>query len=206
MRAEIQDTTDDTDRRPGGVATPPVPDLDALAEATAPATSPGDGTPTEDSSTDDRYQQRLGERLRSVRRAQGLRLQDVEIASDGRFKAVVVGSYERGDRAVSAHKLAALAEFYGVPVIELLPDDAQPRGSAREEGLRLAVDRLRAGDETPETAPLVRLVQHVQWLRGDYNGRVLSLRGDDLRTVAVALGVEPDQLGAWLEERGLLAT
>lgn len=154
--------------------------------------------------SDERYQQRLGERLRAVRRSQNLRLQDVEIRSDGRFKAVVIGSYERGDRAVSAHKLASLADFYAVPVTELLPDDSQPRGAAPGEGIRLAVDRLRAASDRPETAQLLRLVEHVQWLRGDYNGRVLSLRGDDLRTVAVAFGVQPEDLRGWLEAQGLL--
>lgn len=157
-----------------------------------------------DGDADARYQHRLGERLRAVRRSQGLRLHDVELKSHGRFKAVVVGSYERGDRAVSAHKLAALADFYGVPVVELLPDDSPPRAASREGGVRLAVDALRSQKETPESAPLLRLVQHIQWLRGDYNGRVLSLRGDDLRTVAVALGVQPDDLASWLAERGLL--
>jgi transcriptional regulator with XRE-family HTH domain len=176
--------------------------ISSVAEVAPP---PADG-PDDELSADERYQVRLGERLRAIRRSQGLRLQDVEINSDGRFKAVVVGSYERGDRAVAAHKLASLAAFYGVPVTEVLPDEAAPNGAGREDGIRLAVDRLRAAEGLAETAPLLRLVQHVQWLRGDYNGRVLSLRGDDMRTVAVALDVQPDGLGAWLDERGLLVS
>ncbi len=154
---------------------------------------------------DGAYQRRLGARLRAVRRAQGMRLQDVEERSGGRFKAVVVGSYERGDRAISAHKLAALASFYGVPIVDLLPEDDWPRSAGRDSGVRIAVDLLHAREDEPDLAPLARLVHHVQWLRGDYNGRVLSLRGDDLRTVAVALGVDPDSLAPWLEERGLTA-
>jgi len=150
------------------------------------------------------YQQRLGSRLRSVRRAQGLRLQDVEERSGGRFKAVVVGSYERGDRAVAAHKLAALAAFYEVPVTELLPEEEWPRTTRGASTIALAVDRLRDRAEDPELLPLLRLVQHVQWLRDDYNGRVLSLRSDDLRTVAIALGAAPENLDTWLEERDLL--
>jgi transcriptional regulator with XRE-family HTH domain len=172
---------------------------------------PGDGRATgsaSDPSVDDAaYQSRLGSRLRAVRRAQGMRLQDVEERSAGRFKAVVVGSYERGDRAVSAHKLAALAAFYGVPVGELLPEDDWPRTTGREPGgVRIAVELLRGREDDPQLAPLLRLVQHVQWLRGDYNGRVLSLRGDDLRTVAIALGIDPDELAGWLETRGLLSS
>jgi transcriptional regulator with XRE-family HTH domain len=150
------------------------------------------------------YQVRLGARLRAVRRAQGLRLQDVEERSEGRFKAVVVGSYERGDRAVSAHKLAALASFYEVPVAELLPEDEWPRARLREGTLAVDVQQLRERSDDPELAPLLRLVQHVQWLRDDYSGRVLHLRTDDLRTIAVSMGAPTDRLGAWLDERGLL--
>jgi len=185
---------------------------DGVARPGDGAVRPGDGavgygddpTAHPSSNEDTAYQRRLGARLRAVRRSQSLRLQDVEESSDGRFKAVVVGSYERGDRAVSAHKLAALAAFYGVPVSDLLPEDEWPRASGRDHGVRIAVDRLRGKDD-PDLAPLYRLVQHVQWLRGDYNGRVLSLRGDDLRTVAVALGLDPDQLDGWLRERDLLS-
>jgi len=157
-----------------------------------------------DDAVDASYQARLGERLRKVRRAQGLRLQDVEERSAGRFKAVVVGSYERGDRAVSAHKLAALAAFYAVPLVELLPEDREARPDDLHAVARVAVDRLQDRADDPEVAPLLRLVEHVQHLRDDH-GPVLSLRSDDLRTIAVALGVQPDELDRWLAERDLLA-
>jgi transcriptional regulator with XRE-family HTH domain len=154
---------------------------------------------------EDGYQRRLGERLRAIRRARGLRLQDVEVRSGGRFKAVVVGSYERGDRAVAAHRLAALASFYDVPLQDVLPDGVGTRRPHAADEVALAVDELRRRDD-PELAPLSRLVHHVQWLRGDYNGRILTLRGDDLRTLAVAFGLAPEDLSGWLDERGLLAT
>ena len=80
------------------------------------------------------YAHALGARLRSIRAQQGLSLHGVEEKSEGRWKAVVVGSYERGDRAVTVAKLAELAEFYGVPVAELLPDArATRRGLAEPE-------------------------------------------------------------------------
>ena len=68
------------------------------------------------------YSRALGARLRAIRNQQGLSLQGVEDKSHGRWKAVVVGSYERGDRAVTVQRLSELAVFYGVPVSELLPD------------------------------------------------------------------------------------
>jgi transcriptional regulator with XRE-family HTH domain len=150
------------------------------------------------------YQQRLGAKLRSVRRERGLRLQDVEELSEGRFKAVVVGSYERGDRAVSAHKLARLAAFYEVPVVELLPDEQRSTRHRSDDGLVVDLQRLRDQADDPELAPLLRLVRHVQWLRDDYNGQVLSLRTDDLRTIAVSMGAPAERLDSWLDERELL--
>ena len=62
------------------------------------------------------YAKALGARLRHIRTQQGLSLHGVEEKSRGRWKAVVVGSYERGDRAVTVQRLAELADFYGVPV------------------------------------------------------------------------------------------
>jgi hypothetical protein len=52
---------------------------------------------------------------------------------------------------------------------------------------------------------LRRVVQHVRALRGDHHGQVLTLRGDDLRTVAITLGVDVSELPEWLAARGLLA-
>ncbi|MBN9620185.1 MAG: helix-turn-helix transcriptional regulator, partial [Actinobacteria bacterium] len=72
------------------------------------------------------YAKALGARLRAVRTRQHLSLHGVERKSEGRLKAVVVGSYERGDRAVSVQRLAELAEFYGVPVSDLLPPEESP--------------------------------------------------------------------------------
>ena len=69
----------------------------------------------------------LGARLRAIRTQQGLSLQGVEELSRGRWKAVVVGSYERGDRSVTVEKLAGLAQFYGIPTIDLLPPGAPSR-------------------------------------------------------------------------------
>src|SRR6266498_5798174 len=70
------------------------------------------------------YAKALGGKLRGIRQQQGLSLHGVEQKSKGRWKAVVVGSYERGDRAVTVQKLAELADFYGVPIRELLPGSA----------------------------------------------------------------------------------
>ena len=87
------------------------------------------------------YSKRVGETLRSVRRAKKLSLQEVEGLSNQEFKASVLGAYERGERAVSVPRLWRLSHFYGVPVTELLPVDepehSVDRGDTDETDLRL---------------------------------------------------------------------
>lgn len=152
------------------------------------------------------FQRALGQRLREVRRRRGLTLQDVEDRSDGRWKAVVVGSYERADRAVSAVKLAALAAFYGADLSEVL--GATPARLGGPLGLLdLDTDALAVSlSRHPELGPLARFVDHVRWQRGEQRARVVAIRADDLRALAVAMGIEVDDLGAWLQARGVLAT
>jgi transcriptional regulator with XRE-family HTH domain len=146
------------------------------------------------------YGKSLGARLRSIRQQQGLSLQAVEEKSKGRWKAVVVGSYERGDRAVTVARLAQLAAFYDVPIAELLPEDPSPGGL---EGTGKVVLDLEALAKLPaeEVAPLVRYAKAIQRQRGDYNGRVLSMRQDDLRALAVVYDLSAtgllDRLAGW---------
>src|SRR6476469_6310285 len=122
------------------------------------------------------YARALGSKLRAIRAQQHLSLHGVERKSGGRWKAVVVGSYERGDRAVSVQRLAELAEFYGVPVGELLPDEQPPMSTA--PGLSkivLNLERLQTMQQE-EIAPLARFAAAIQRRRGDYGNRVLSIR------------------------------
>ncbi len=160
---------------------------------------------TADEVADEGYRRRLGARLGEVRRAQGLSPQDVERVSAGRFPAALIGAYERGARPVATDELAALAAFYGVPVPELLPDDGWPAPTAGTHlDLHLSVPALRASAD-PAVAPLARLVDHVRARRGNDRGQVISLRADDLCTVAVELDLDAAELPAWLARRGLVA-
>lgn len=150
------------------------------------------------------YAKGLGARLRSIRQQQGLSLQGVEEKSRGKWKAVVVGSYERGDRAVTVQKLAQLASFYGVPLAELIPGAGQ-FGAAREAAPKLVLDLERLRDlQLEEAAPLARFIATFQAQRGDYNGRVLSIRQDDLRTLAVIYGEAPSQVAERMLSWGVL--
>ena len=154
------------------------------------------------------YALSVGQRLRAIRIQQGLSLHAVERKSGGRWKAVVIGSYERGNRAVTVPRLAELAEFYGVPVSELLPEGpSSAAAGSPETGQRLVLDLERLAELPDErAAPLARYVATIARQRGDYNGRVLSIRQDDLRTLAVIYDETPSRLAAELTELGILAT
>jgi transcriptional regulator with XRE-family HTH domain len=137
----------------------------------------------------------VGDRLRDIRRQQGLSLAEVEARSGGAWKAVVVGAYERGDRAVTISRLAELAAFYGVQLASLLPtrnaapteqtddEDAEPRRrAADDEGrarLKFDLQRLDEAD-TEELDPI-------------------ALR-------AVAIGHDPARLIESLRDQGAVVT
>ena len=152
------------------------------------------------------YARALGARLRAIRTQQGLSLHGVEKKSKGRWKAVVVGSYERGDRAVTVQRLAELAEFYGIPISELLPDASSAAPAAADPPPRLILD-LEKLQSVPadRAAPLARYTATIQSQRGDYNGKVLSIRAEDLKSLAIIYDMSPDELTTRLIEWGVLS-
>jgi transcriptional regulator with XRE-family HTH domain len=163
------------------------------------------------------YVIRVGAWIRSIRRQQHLSLQDVEAASDQEFRASVLGAYERGERAISVPRLQRLARFYRVPVDRMLPRDAE-LGLPSANGDAPVADPTHRVPRRPVTLDLHaieqvggyagemlnRYVRLIQWQRGDYNGRMLTIRRDDLRTVACILECHLEQVPARLDSLGLL--
>ena len=154
------------------------------------------------------YSNRLGERIRLIRRQKRLSLQDVEARSESEFKASVLGAYERGERSVSMPRLNRLASFYNVPVDQLLPR-ADGAGDAEESawvpGQKVVIDLLGlAGASGPEVDLIRRYLEIIQVKRQDFNGRVLTIRGDDLQALAAILGTSMDDAPGELATMGLL--
>jgi transcriptional regulator with XRE-family HTH domain len=158
---------------------------------------------------------RVGERLRAIRRQKGLSLHDVEARSSLEFKASVLGAYERGERAISVPRLQRLARFYAVPVDQLLPrEDMDGRGEIVDltdlnyDGRRpITIDLTRLRDvDSPTSQMLVRYLQMIQVQRQDFNGRVLTVRRDDLRAIACILDTSLDQAVDRLDALGLCLT
>lgn len=151
----------------------------------------------------------VGERLRAIRRQKGLSLHDVEAKSGLEFKASVLGAYERGERAISVPRLLRLAEIYEVPPDQLLPRDLDVEinltdGADLDSGFTIDLVRLH-GLEEPEAAVISRYASTIQLQRQDFNGRLLTIRRDDLRVLAAVLGRRPEDLGVRLDELGLRA-
>lgn len=152
------------------------------------------------------YSKGLGERLRKIRQQKGMSLQDVQQSSHGRWKAAVVGAYERGDRNVTVARLSELADFYGVPLSELIPDESPTSPRSLDARRRVVLD-LEGLDRVPERDrdPLSRFTTAIQIQRGDFNGRVLTIREDDLMALALLYQTTADELSRRLTDWGLLA-
>lgn len=163
-----------------------------------------------DDGMEDGYGRAVGARLRHIRRQKGLSLQEVESISDLEFKASVLGAYERGERAISVPRLQRLARFYKVPVDQLLPDgdDDEPdvelpiRRESLDGSARIDLTRLEELGG-PESDMLSRYLRMIQVQRQDFNGRVLTIRRDDMRAIACILGVNEDGADRRLHEMGL---
>src|SRR3984893_2173640 len=163
------------------------------------------------------YARDVGERLRDIRRQQGLSLQGVEATSVREFKASVLGAYERGERVISVLRLQRLARFYGVPVDQLLPRDtgpmltlprrnetvAAPTADGHDEGkVRVDLARLESLD-APEKDLISRYVSMIQLQRGDFNGRMLTIREEDVRALARLFEKDAESMRHRMDELGI---
>lgn len=155
------------------------------------------------------YVRAVGERLRHIRRQKRFSLQEVEAVSGQEFKASVLGAYERGERAISVPRLHRLAQFYRVPVDQLLPGGGEEAAADQpvvrrggDGGAKIDLTRLeQLGDD--ESQMLSRYLRMIQVQRQDFNGRVLTIRRDDMRAIACILGVSEELADRRLEEMGL---
>jgi transcriptional regulator with XRE-family HTH domain len=156
-----------------------------------------DDTPRED------INRRLGDHLRRLRKQKGFSLLDVEAASAKEFKSSVLGAYERGERAISAARLARLAELYRLPLQAMLPPD----GSAPEAGstgVALDLNQLERA-KASEAQTIARYVRILQARRQEWTGRVFRIRAEDVYALASALDRSPADFVKLLDELGIRA-
>ncbi|MDX1511172.1 MAG: helix-turn-helix transcriptional regulator [Nitriliruptorales bacterium] len=140
----------------------------------------------------DRVALELGRRLRAVREQQGLTLRAAATRSNGLLAASLLGAYERGERAVSAQRLAELAELYGVPVHALLPEPPLEI-DLRDDVPRLVIDLARLEGTAPELQAVERYVNRIRRMRDDPSTRI-TIRHADVEMLSSLLDVDVDLL------------
>lgn len=151
------------------------------------------------------YNELVGARLRSIRKQRGLSLQDVQRLSDGEFKAAVVGAYERGERSLSLPRLRRLALFFQVPISQFLPQEEDGERTLEplpSGGITIDLNRLERMSGT-EAVIFNRFLRSIQMMRQDFNGKVLTIRRDDLRLLALLIDQSEEAFSERLEELGL---
>ena len=151
------------------------------------------------------YNELVGARLRSIRKQRGLSLQDVQRLSSGEFKAAVVGAYERGERSLSLPRLQRLAAFFQVPITQFLPQEETGETTITplpSGGVTIDLNRVEALAGT-EADIFDRFLRSIQMMRQDFNGKVLTIRRDDLRLLALLLDEPEDAFKKRLIELGL---
>lgn len=152
----------------------------------------------------------VSSRVRAIRIAKGLTLREVEVASNRRIRAVVLGSYERGDRTLSVRMAIVIAQFYGVPLSYLLEEPEKTAGKANPAILDLRRFRKIMADSTlpprinSTLASAVTFTGEIIKLRNDWNGELISLRSSDLTFLAAAIGIHQHELVEILRSHRLL--
>jgi transcriptional regulator with XRE-family HTH domain len=141
----------------------------------------------------ERFARAVGEELRDARRHAGLTLRQALDRSEGRFKPSVIGGYERGERSISLARFCELSAFYGIPADRLLARVlARMEPSARRPTV-LDLGRLERMDNDVGGA-INGFVREVKRDRGDPTQDIITLRSGDLEQVALASGIELEQL------------
>ena len=142
--------------------------------------------------------------IKGVRRAKGMTLKEVEEKSGGVWKAVVIGSYERCDRALSVKKAINLANFYQVPLDELLGLNIDKKTQTRE---KITLDIRATNNQNSDDAELISVRNFATLIcarRRDWNGEVLSIRNSDLATIGLLINKDEATAYDWLVGKNLL--
>ena len=132
----------------------------------------------------------LQARLRSIRESQGLTLSQVAAKSNGGFSAIALGSYERGDRSISAHKLLEISNLYQVPIAEIFkaPEKSLETG-------RVIIDLRKLNNSSDDLSKRFKvIVEKIAAMRNDWNGELLSMRTSDIASLHSFAGFSASEL------------
>lgn len=129
-------------------------------------------------------------RLRLIRESRNLTLAEAAALSRGAISAIALGSYERGDRSISARKLIEISRMYGVPVSELF---SAPDKSISQQRISIDLRKLRVNGDV-NSRRFSEVIEKVVRLRRDWNGEVISLRTGDLQNLQTFTGFSVEEI------------
>ena len=139
---------------------------------------------------------RFQRRLRAVREAQGLTLSQVAALSSGAISAIALGSYERGDRSISASKVLEIAKIYKIPISELFEQPKKMVGNKK-----VVIDyRKLSNDDDPIAQPLLKVINKIASIRRDWNGELISLRESDIVSLQIFTLLTGDEVNQMLKK------
>jgi len=137
-------------------------------------------------------------RMRLIRESRNLTLVQAAKLSNGEISAIALGSYERGDRSVSARKLLTIARLYEVPISELF--EAQQKYMTQER-VSLDLRKLVTGAD-PIAKRITEVIRNIARMRGDWNGEVISLRASDVNNLEIFTGLSAAEIKKAMDEFG----
>ena len=140
----------------------------------------------------------LCSRMRLIRESRHLTLIQAAKLSKGELSAIALGSYERGDRSVSARKLISIARLYEVPISELFET---PKKYLAEERVSIDIRKILTAS-TPAGHKIVEVIRNIARMRGDWNGEVISLRRQDINNFEVFTGLAAEEIKQMMREFG----
>lgn len=144
-------------------------------------------------------------RLRAIRKSRGWTLHDIESRTGGSIKAVVMGSYERGTRAISLARALELANLFAIPISDLLSEPSF-RSEDNPHFKRFdqrRIKKLLSDNDEERLVKLNNFLVAIAQRRGDWNGEILSLRSSDLDTLTLILEMPQSRLNEWLREENI---
>lgn len=156
-------------------------------------------------------QQSIALRIRRFRKSRGWTLAAAEKASGGTIKAVVLGSYERGDRSMSVERAIDIANLFKVPLAELLTEPqlhSQSTNEGDDDRQKIVIDLRRTTEANlPRSTISDQFCLFLAWITGlrqDWNGEVLSLRRADLDVLSLMMFKSPESVLEWMQRNRLL--
>ena len=144
-------------------------------------------------------------RLRTIRKSRDWTLHDIEDRTGGSIKAVVMGSYERGTRAISLARALELANLFAIPISDLLSEpnlrnDENPQFRRFDQR---RIGKLLSESDDERLGKLNNFLVAIAARRGDWNGEILSLRSTDLDTLTLILEMSQSSLIDWLRQENI---